>query len=157
MRFIHQPGIGARLGDYLREQLQDKRWNEFRAAIAFIKYTGVRYIERKLSEFGERGKANIIVGIDQRGTSYDGLMGLLNCVGENGEVWVFHNENQSTFHPKVYVFSDKDEAEIVVGSGNMTEGGLFTNYEASLALQLDFSAPKRRPATTTSARRSKSV
>ncbi len=81
------------------------------------------------------------VGVDVRGTSVDGLASLLECVGDRGEVWVFHNENGPTFHPKMYVFSNDRSAEIIIGSGNLTRGGLFENYEASVALALDLTAP----------------
>jgi len=79
----------------------------------------------------------IIVGVDLRGTSQEGLEDLLACVPAPNQVWVCRNEDKSTFHPKVYLFRSQDSADIVIGSGNLTEGGLFTNYEASLALTLD--------------------
>ena len=43
---------------------------------------------------------------------------------------VFHNPLPHTFHPKLYLFKSDDHAEMVMGSGNLTEGGLYTNYEA---------------------------
>jgi hypothetical protein len=64
---------------------------------------------------------------------------LLEVVGENGEIWIFHNDNQSTFHPKIYCFSNSESADVIIGSGNLTQGGLFTNYEASLASNLNLS------------------
>jgi hypothetical protein len=76
-------------------------------------------------------------GVDCQGSSFEGLSALLNATRQRGAVWVFHNENPSTFHPKVYLFKSPAWADVVVGSGNLTAGGLFTNYEASLALSLD--------------------
>lgn len=55
-----------------------------------------------------------------------------------------HNENASTFHPKVYVFKNETQAIVVVGSGNLTEGGLFTNYEASVVRVLDLTKNEDR-------------
>ena len=77
------------------------------------------------------------VGVDVHGTSVEGLEALLNCLGGHGEVRVFHHEHGPTFHPKVYVFSNDTNAEVIIGSGNLTQGGLFDNYEASMALTLD--------------------
>lgn len=137
LRLISQPDDAFRLGDYLILHLKQPEWTEFRAAIAFVKQSGVRHISDALAEFSRRATVRLSVGIDLAATSKEGLSGLLDCVAGRGEVWIFHNENTSTFHPKVYLFKGKERADLVVGSGNLTEGGLFTNYEASLAISLD--------------------
>lgn len=137
LSLISQPDDVFRLGDYLNSHLKQPDWTEFRAAIAFIKQSGVRHISDALAEFSHRAAVRISVGIDLANTSKEGLSGLLECVEGRGGVWIFHNENASTFHPKVYLFKGKDRADLVVGSGNLTEGGLFTNYEASLSVSLD--------------------
>ena len=67
----------------------------------------------------------------------EGLASLLDCLGGHGQVCIFHNENGPTFHPKMYVFSNDRNAEVIIGSGNLTRGGLLDNYEASIALTLD--------------------
>lgn len=41
------------------------------------------------------------------------------------------------FHPKVYYARNKKEARIIVGSCNLTVGGLISNVEASLSLTLE--------------------
>jgi HKD family nuclease len=86
----------------------------------------------------------ISVGIDHGGTSMEGLRTLLESIGNRGEIWIYHNENYSSFHPKIYLFKNDSHADILVGSGNLTEGGLFTNYEASLALSLDLTLEEHR-------------
>jgi hypothetical protein len=62
---------------------------------------------------------------------------LLNALQNKGELFVFHNDNGSTFHPKIYLFKNDTECRIAIGSANLTEGGLFTNYEAWLDITLD--------------------
>ena len=62
---------------------------------------------------------------------------MLNAVKPGGRVIIFHNLLPYTFHPKIYLFKSSEEAEVLIGSGNLTEGGLFTNYEASINLKLD--------------------
>jgi hypothetical protein len=82
----------------------------------------------------------ISVGIDLGGTSNEGLKALLEAVSDNGgEVWIFHNADPTrpTFHPKVYLFKKSDAALVVIGSGNLTAGGLFNNYEGSIAIELN--------------------
>ncbi|NET43979.1 hypothetical protein [Okeania sp. SIO2B3] len=136
--FIHQPDSEVRLGNYLQFQLQQRQWTQFRAAVAFVKYSGVRHISKLLNEFSYNAFVKISVGIDHDGTSMEGLSELLNSVENRGEIWVYHNDNNySTFHPKLYLFKNDIEANILVGSGNLTEGGLFTNYEASFCVLLN--------------------
>ena len=136
MKFLHQPAKANRLGDFLIANFECE-WSHFRAAIAFVKRSGVKHIAGPLAAFAQSHRVEIIVGIDHDGTSYEGLRDLLAAVQPNGQVIVFHNRLAHTFHPKVYLFKSESAAEVVVGSGNLTEGGLFTNYEAAVHLGLD--------------------
>ncbi len=143
MRFLRQPDSDVRLGDFLKTQLSDAAlgWREFRAGIAFVKRAGVEHLAEELAAFGDRGGAmRISVGVDLRGSSREGLTLLHEVVsGHGGEVWIFHNAHPSrpTFHPKIYLFKKPDLALVVIGSGNLTNGGLFTNYEANFAIELE--------------------
>ncbi len=51
-------------------------------------------------------------------------------------VFLFHDGNR-TFHPELYVVENNRSALLVIGSGNVTEGGLYTNFEASTAIDLN--------------------
>jgi HKD family nuclease len=143
-QLIAQPEGSFRLGDFLAEALTSSNWTSFRAAIAFVKRSGTKHIAEALSAFSKRGSVNVSIGIDSGGTSAEGLQDLIEAVSPAGKLWVFHNANTSTFHPKIYLFKSADAAELVVGSGNLTEGGLFTNYEAAVRLVLDLAAPADR-------------
>src|SRR5947209_3017195 len=129
LKIIEQPLGKLRLGSFLQESLANAQWQEFRAAIAFVKYSGVKHVKGALAEFAQRATVRLSVGIDSGGTSVEGLSALLDAIKDKGEVWIFHNASRSTFHPKVYLFKNENAAELVVGSGNLTEGGLFSNYE----------------------------
>ena len=142
MEFIHQPAPSNRLGDFLKDNLAG-RWTDFRAAVAFVKRSGVRHVAPALTAFARTGHAEIIAGIDHRGTSSEGLRDLLYAMSPRGRIIVFHNRLPFTFHPKAYLFKSSTAAEVLVGSGNLTEGGLFTNYEATLRLSLDLTDPKQ--------------
>lgn len=131
IKFISHPNDGFRLGDFLNSAFADPQWTEFRAAIAFIKSSGTKHIHAGLSSFVERGgKVVVTAGIDVGGTTVEALEHLLDAVKVQGEIFVFHNANGSTFHPKIYLFKSDHKAIITVGSTNLTEGGLYTNYEA---------------------------
>lgn len=136
--FIVQPEAIFRLGDFLIQGLQDQEWQFFHVAAAFVKRSGTKHIREQLKAFIERGgQAFLTAGIDSGGTSAEGLSDLISAVGAQGRVYAFNNANSSTFHPKVFMFSNETAADLVVGSGNLTEGGLFTNYEAGLRVRLD--------------------
>ncbi len=110
----------------------------FRVAVAFVKNSGVKHIKGALAKFLAQGNAKISAGIDHAGTSKEGLTELLMAMGTKGEGWVFQNSGgRSTFHPKVYLFENAADAECLIGSGNLTEGGLYTNYEAFVHLKLE--------------------
>lgn len=139
--FVCQPDADFRLGDFLKKNLTTETWEEFRAAIAFVKFSGVKHIAGNLATFASTKKVRISAGIDCGGSSQQGIAGLLAAVQPSGEVWIFHNAGTPTFHPKIYLFKNATAAELIVGSGNLTEGGLFTNYEAGIHASLDLSKP----------------
>ena len=142
MKLLEQPS-GNRLGDWLNANLGGD-WVEFRAAIAFVKRSGVKHIAVRLAAFAQSRPVEVIVGVDHQGTSYEGLRELGEAVAPSGRVVVFHNVLPHTFHPKVYLFKSADRAQIAVGSGNLTEGGLYTNYEVGLQVALDLADKEDR-------------
>lgn len=143
--FIRNPGGVPLLGDFLKRSLLSDEWSEFRAAVAFVKQSGAVQISEELGAFSAANNlVKIVAGVDLLGTSEEGLRTLLKSVEPGGEVWIFHNEGGPTFHPKVYVFSNEGTAELLVGSGNLTESGLFRNYEAALLVRLDLTSSADR-------------
>jgi hypothetical protein len=138
--FIAHPWAPVRVGDFLASGFQDPNWTEFRAAVAFVKRSGTRFIAPHLSTFCKRpgAKVNISIGVDLTGSTYEGVKDLVDAVGALGKLWVYRNSS-NTFHPKVFVFRNGNAADIVVGSGNLTKGGLYENSEAFVRHVLDLS------------------
>ncbi|MBY0364541.1 MAG: phospholipase D family protein [Phreatobacter sp.] len=116
IELIAQPSGGFRLGDFLAKSFANPDWTDFRAAVAFVKRSGTKHIKTSLEQFSKRGAVCISAGIDSGGTSKEGLADLLAAVADRGRVCVFHNENPSTFHPKIYLFKSDTAAEVVIGS-----------------------------------------
>jgi hypothetical protein len=142
MRFLRQTGGTHTLGELLQGELSDPRWTTVRAAVAFVKYSGVRHLVAALAAAADRGSIQLAVGIDHQGSSVEGLTALMKALPA-GSVLVTHNRNRrATFHPKLWLFHGGDVARVIVGSGNLTGGGLFTNYEAGwvVDLRLDVAA-----------------
>ncbi|MGD0857023.1 MAG: phospholipase D family protein [Dehalococcoidia bacterium] len=83
-----------------------------------------------------------IVGINEKGTSVEALLRILQA---GASLWVFYKHPAQTFHPKIYWFdggtSHDALTSIVVGSSNLTTGGLISNFEASLIAEISESTP----------------
>ena len=142
MHVINQPwgGRGQQMGDYLSRLLtQDKpRFEIFRACVAFAKASGLLRLAPALQSFMNRdGQVEIVVGIDENITTQQALELIMQY---SSAAYVFNNP-MSTFHPKLYLFESPGKRAIaVVGSSNLTVGGLYTNYETNVALEFDLSA-----------------
>ena len=140
--FYSQP-LAHRFGNALRDSLGEPGWRSFDSAIAWVRRSGTRHIEEPMRAFLERGgAASFCVGLDARNTSKEGLQSLLG-LGRHGysHVYVYHNEANVLYHPKVYLFSNDKAARLIVGSNNLTEAGLFRNTEAGLQIDGDMKNP----------------
>lgn len=135
---VTHPSDPARVGDFLISGLQDPKWTEFRAAVAFVKRSGTQFIAPYLSNFAKRpgSVVNISIGVNFGGSSLEGVKQLVDAVAGMGKLWVYRNAS-NTFHPKVFLFRNATTADFVVGSGNLTKGGLFENSEAFVRNVLD--------------------
>lgn len=131
MELMNQPFTGQ-LGNRLIELLDVPDYHTLNIAVAFAKNSGVLRIKDALERFRNRGgKVNAYVGVDLGGTSYEALTALLL---HTDSLNVVHSENGQTFHAKIYQFVGKDKGLVVVGSHNLTGGGLWTNFESSLLI-----------------------
>jgi HKD family nuclease len=134
MELMNQPFTGQ-LGSRLIKLLDSKDYHTFNVAVAFAKNSGVLRIKDSLQRFRERGGiVNVFVGIDLGGTSYEALTALLL---HSDSLNVVHTEKGQTFHVKIYQFLGADKGLIIVGSHNLTGGGLWTNFESSTFIPLD--------------------
>ncbi|HKP45552.1 MAG TPA: hypothetical protein VJT50_03070 [Pyrinomonadaceae bacterium] len=142
VEYISQPFPPAdnALGNQIKRLLtgQDGAFDRFVAIVAFVKFSGVSRLYSALQAFKKSGgESTVIAGIDHRGTTRQGLEGLRQVVDD---LYIYHDKSpqRRTFHPKVYVFSNSvDRAVVLIGSGNLTAGGLFSNYESHVRVDFD--------------------
>lgn len=128
MELMNQP-FNGQLGNRLIELLDSPDYHTLNIVVAFAKNSGVLRIKDSLEKFRERGgKVNVYVGVDLSVTSYEALSALLLCTDTLN---VVHSENGQTFHTKIYQFLGNEKGMIIVGSHNLTGGGLWTNFESS--------------------------
>lgn len=136
-KLIHLPQGASHLGDLLNQDLRSGHWKEFRAAVAFARLSGVKHISQSLTQFATTGRIILTIGVKDLPTTEEALKKLLATVGPSGEVWILHQEKGPTFHPKIYYLANQSQVKVYIGSGNLTEGGLYENYEAFLCNTLD--------------------
>jgi HKD family nuclease len=143
------------LSDILVDELQSEEWNRLQMAVAFAKNSLERHglLLQTLQNFvREDGKLEVTVGADvfggeAKGTDYDAVNRLLSIIeqSENAEFYLYH-EGGRTFHPKVYFFSNEPEnrALLIVGSSNLSDGGLRNNIEANVRVSFDLEEESHR-------------
>ncbi len=139
MELMNQPFTGQ-LGKRLIELLESSDYHTLNIVVAFAKNSGILRLKNSLESFRERGGiVNAYVGVDLGGTSYEALTALLL---HTDSLNVVHSENGQTFHAKIYQLLGKEHGLIVVGSHNLTAGGLWTNFESSVIIPVENSSIK---------------
>lgn len=137
MELMNQPFTGQ-LGDRLIDLLNSPDFHTLNIVVAFAKNSGVLRIKDALARFRARGGlVNVYVGVDLGVTSYEALTALLL---HTDSLNVVHSEKAQTFHAKIYQFLGEDKGLIIVGSHNLTGGGLWTNFESSVLIPIDKSS-----------------
>lgn len=103
--------------------------------VAWARKSGVGLLHSVLQDY--LSETDILVGMANRGTSVEALSYLRTLCRR---VYVYHTHQFQTFHPKLYLFdtgeSPPSEAILLVGSSNLTGGGLFQNIEGNYTLHL---------------------
>ena len=83
----------------------------------------------------------LVLGTDLGGTSRETLQELLTW--PTRVHLVRHRHPYHTFHPKIYLIERPSSGTIIVGSNNLTEGGLFRNYEGAVKVDYDLPADRK--------------
>ena len=148
--FYNQP-LATRFGTELLRQVDPAiapYWDSLDIAVAWVRASGMVHLNNRFSEFlRQGGTLTFVVGIDLKNTTREGLQALIDLEQHGrAETYVYHNEADSVFHPKLYLFRNSREARLIVGSNNLTQAGLFVNVEAGLQLDRRVNDPVVRQA-----------
>jgi HKD family nuclease len=130
------------LVEVLTAALASEFYENFQVVVAWARPSGLRHLADHLAAFSSRGGVSeIILGIDEGGATVEGLELARNAFNS---ARVLYDASGGTFHPKIYLLRGPDEALLIVGSNNLTAGGLYFNYEAASVISLDLGlAPDR--------------
>lgn len=116
------------------EQLNLPNTILWRGIFAFASSLGIESLlnDPYVKEFLKRGDTELVVGVDAI-TDHTALEKLKDFESEyaNFRIKVFYKKMQGIFHPKIAYFKRDDGTRVmIVGSGNLTPGGLKNNIEA---------------------------
>lgn len=116
------------------EQLNSPDTSLWRGLFAFASQPGIVSLldDPDVIDFLHRGNTELIVGIDAitDPSALEKLRVMENTI-KNFKVKVFYKRMQGIFHPKIAHFIRDDGTQIIIiGSGNLTPGGLRNNIEA---------------------------
>lgn len=110
-------------------------------SVAFLKMSGLSLIINSLTTFlSNKGELHIIAGQNFGLTEPEALTSLLNLFEDYPKSKLYLYEAVSAdciFHPKMYLFESKKGGKIILGSANMTKGGISSNNEVSISFECE--------------------
>ena len=102
--------------------------------VAFLKLSGLNKIIEKLKE--KTANSLFYIGTDFYLTEPAALRKLFN----SGHTVFITKKEKCTYHPKIFYFKKDNNVSIIIGSANLTSGGLETNIEASLQIETELNS-----------------
>lgn len=100
--------------------------------VAFVQEKGLHLLQKELEGLRDRGARRRLLVTTTFQTTSPSALSMASALGL--EVRVLNPGSGRTFHPKLYLGSNRADAHAVIGSANLT-GGLATNLEAAIALR----------------------
>lgn len=120
-------------GDVIEKLL--KETEQLECLVAFAKVSGLGELLKSLREALERGiDARFAIGLNFYLTEPAALRTLLTLTKRH-KLKLYLSASTDTFHPKVYAFRHRKGCSVILGSANLTHGGLSGNYEASALIK----------------------
>ncbi len=138
---IQMTGGSVQLSDRLNHLLSATDLKRLRVAVSYVRWSGLGLLASQLEGFLlQGGELQTIYGIANGITSPDSLLYslYLQKIYQNHTYagTIEDTYQNATFHPKFFEFQFKHKTIAIIGSGNLTAGGLVNNTE--LAYQVEF-------------------
>jgi HKD family nuclease len=140
LRILNQKAGTDPIGNELKGLLARSR-NPFlhvKILMAFVNRDGLRYVRKHLEAFYDGGGIlEFIVGIDNGVTTHEALTYLRKRFPE-ASLFVFHDKMpRKVFHHKAVILENDKSVTFMMGSPNLTLGGMFANFESAVLVDLD--------------------
>jgi len=110
-------------------------------AVAFVKSSGMELLEPLLNAcLAEGGNIEFIVGLDFHTTDAESLQMMYELTTMHPSKFRFYcysdpTDAAATYHPKLYLFERNESVTGIIGSSNLTRGGLSENIEINAVLE----------------------
>lgn len=117
--------------DYLLTHLEEaiQRAHNIRFNVSFLMESGVKLLTPSLLQAVENGvRVRILTGRYMGITEPSAIYWLKHYLGKNLDIR-FYSDSLRSFHPKAYLFEYEEDAEIFVGSSNISQAALTTGIE----------------------------
>lgn len=121
------------LAEIIIEILERNCYSSFKMLAAFVNFGGISGLSDVINKSSIYEK-KAIVGIDNKITSVEALDEMLR-IGFTCKV--AHNSSSFIYHPKLYLFENVQSYSVIIGSGNLTTGGLVYNDECFVRITGD--------------------
>lgn len=116
-------------------------------AVAFAKRSGIKIIEESLKKcLDNGGSIEFVVGLDFH-TTDAAVLQTFRTLSKSYPEFGFYcfsdpSDNIITYHPKLYLFESEYLVKSIIGSSNLTKGGLSENIEVNVLLELERDSEK---------------
>ncbi len=117
--------------------------NRLRIAVAFVSTRGISLLEQGLQDCIRRNcYVEFILGVDLYVTDSEALQNLyqLSKANQNVKLYCYRGSNsegnsEAIYHPKLYIADQTSVVTTIIGSSNLTEGGLRSNVEFNVLIE----------------------
>lgn len=139
MRHVFAENVKQTLLEILRDELS--RTTSAKFSVAFVTMSGLALLEKELTKCVERGiEIEFLVGLDFGTTDGNALRWLRSQADGYSNVRFFCfrdplRKRGRTFHPKLYLLKQRNLATAIIGSSNLTNGGLKENIELNVIVR----------------------
>lgn len=136
--FILQAVTDAKHINAIRSLLGLSNPSQVLVSVAFVRESGLAVVEAAITPLAK--KAKFFIGIRNDITSIQAVKRLLAI---NVELYAVDTGSRNTiFHPKLYFSANETQANVIIGSANLTFRGLHNNIEASTLMRLNLCDPE---------------
>ncbi|KYH32056.1 ATP-dependent RNA helicase SrmB [Clostridium tepidiprofundi DSM 19306] len=106
---------------------------KFYFSVAFINFSGLQLLLDSLKELEEKGVSGKIVTSTYLNFTEPKALERIRKF-KNIDLKIFVASNEKGFHTKAYIFENKEEYKIIIGSSNITQRALKSNIEWNVSI-----------------------
>jgi HKD family nuclease len=114
---------------------------DIRMAVAFVSRRGLSLIDSSMNYIlSKKVNLEFLIGLDMRTTEPEALKYIYNLSKDYNNITLYcyaSLEQSSIYHPKLYILKGAKTITSIIGSSNLTIGGLKKNIEVNIVVTID--------------------